>query len=74
LERSLDKVELESIPAEETSVPVEKSIDEKLEQERIAWDYYGHAWMRILKQIRKEKDQRRHELLMIYRQRQKLSE
>jgi hypothetical protein len=32
-----DKVELESIP--ETSVPVE-SIDEKLEEERIAWDYY----------------------------------
>ena len=54
-------------------MPVEKSIDEKLEQERIAWDYYGPAWMRILNQIRKEKDQRRHELLLIDRK-QKLEE
>jgi hypothetical protein len=33
----------------------EKSIYEKLERERIAWDYYGPAWMGILKQIRREK-------------------
>jgi hypothetical protein len=52
----------------------EKSIDEKLEQERVAWDYYGPAWMRIIKQIRREKDQRRHELLVIDRRKQKLSE
>ena len=45
----------------------EKSIHDKLEQEHIAWDYYGPAWMGILKQIRREKDQRRHELLMIDR-------
>jgi len=74
LETSLDKVELESIPEEETSVLVEESIEEKLEQERIAWDYYEPAWMRILKQIRKEKHQRCHELLMVDRRRQKLSE
>ena len=62
------------IEGAETSVSVEKSIHDKLEQERIAWDYYGPAWMRILKQIRREKDQRRHELLVIDRRKQKLSE
>ncbi len=58
----------------ETSVQVEKSIDEKLEQERVAWDFYGPAWMRILRQISREKDQRRHELLVIDRRNQKLEE
>jgi hypothetical protein len=52
----------------------EKSIDEKLEQERVAWDYYGPAWMWILNQISREKDQRRHELLVIDRRKQKLEE
>jgi hypothetical protein len=52
----------------------EKSIDDKPEQERVAWDYYGPAWMRILKQIRREKDQRRHELFVIDRRKEKLSE
>jgi hypothetical protein len=64
----------DSIEEAETSVSVEKSIHDKLEQERIAWDYYGSAWMGILKQIRREKDQRRHELLVIDRRKQKLSE
>src|SRR5215472_14749011 len=64
----------DSIEGAETSVSVEKSIHDKLEQERIAWDYYGPAWMRILNQIRREKDQRRHELLVIDRRKQKLSE
>jgi hypothetical protein len=62
------------IEGAETSVSVEKSIHDKLEQERIAWDHYGAAWMGILKQIRREKDQRRHELLVIDRRMQKLSE
>ena len=62
------------IEGTETSVSVEKSIHDKLEQERIAWDHYGPAWMGILKQIRREKDQRRHELLVIDRRKQKLSE
>jgi len=50
------------------------SVEERLEQEKVAWDYYGPAWMGILKQIRREKDQRRHELLVIDRRKQKLSE
>ncbi len=62
------------IEGAETSVSVEKSIHDKLEQECIAWDYYGPAWMGILKQIRREKDQRRHELLVIDRRKQKLSD
>ena len=49
-------------------------VEERLRQEKVACDYYGPAWMRILKQIRREKDQRRHELLMIDRRKQKLSE
>jgi hypothetical protein len=36
----------DSIEGAETSVSVEKSIHDKLEQERIAWSYYGSAWMR----------------------------
>jgi len=55
-------------------VSAEKSIHDKLEQEHIAWDYYGPAWMGILKQIRREKDQQRHELLMTDRRKQKLEE
>jgi hypothetical protein len=42
-------------------------VEEGLRQEKIAWDYYGPVWMRILKQMRREKDQRRHELLVIDR-------
>jgi len=49
-------------------------VEERLRREKVAWDCYGPAWMRILKQIRREKDQRRHELLMIDRRKQKLSE
>ena len=33
-------------------------IENNFEQERFEWDYYGPASMRILKQIRKEKDER----------------
>jgi predicted transcriptional regulator len=73
IESSKPKVR-DSIEGAETWVSVEKSIHHKLEQERIAWDYYGSAWMGILKQIRREKDQRRHELLVIDRRKQKLSE
>ena len=49
-------------------------VEERLRQIKVAWDYYGPAWMRILKQIRREKDQRRHELLVRDRHKQKLSE
>jgi hypothetical protein len=73
IESSKPKVR-DTIEGAETSVSVEKSIHDKLEQERIAWDHYGPAWMGILKQIRREKDQRRHELLVIDRRKQKLSE
>ena len=58
----------------ETSVQVEKSIDEKLEQERVAWEFYGPARMRILKEIRREKYHRLHELLVIDRRKHKSSE
>ena len=47
---------------------------EHFERERIAWEYYGRAQDRILAQIRKEKDQRRHELLLIARREVKLTE
>ena len=60
-----DKVELEE---------VEKSIEEKLEDERVAWQYFGPGWTRVLDQIKREKDQRHHELLVIDRRKQKLSE
>ncbi len=73
---SIEKAEAETLftgtnkLAKGPSTPVE----ERLEQEKIAWDHYGPAWMGILKQIRREKDQRRHELLVIDRRKQKLSE
>ena len=63
----------DSIDGAETSVSVEKSIHDKLEQERLAWDYYGPAWTRIMQTIRKEKDQRRHELLLLDRRKQNLT-
>jgi hypothetical protein len=51
-------------PIFQSCLPVPLSIkvgEVKLEQERIAWDYYGPAWIRILNQIGREKDRRRHE-------------
>jgi hypothetical protein len=59
----------DTIEGAQTSVSVEKSIHDIL-----SWDHYGPAWMGILKQIRREKDQRRHKLLVIDRRKQKLSE
>ena len=78
----LDKVELESIseksiepvPEAGRTVPGPRSIEDILEQERVAWDYYGPAWMRILNQMKKEKDQRRHELFLMDRRKIKLEE
>ena len=68
---SIEKAEAETLfTGTNKSTPVE----ERLEQEKIAWDYYGPAWMRVLKQIRREKDQRRHELFVIDRRKEKLSE
>jgi len=69
---SIEKAEAETLFTETKgpSTPVE----ERPRQEKIAWDYYGPAWIRILKQMRREKDQRRHELLVIDRRKQKLSE
>jgi hypothetical protein len=60
-----DKVELEE---------VEKSIEEKLEMERLAWDSFGPGWTRVQDQIKREKDQRHHELLVIDRRKGKISE
>jgi hypothetical protein len=72
---SLEPEELKPVPeASGKSETVHRSIEGRLEQERVAWDYYGPAWMRILNQIRNEKDQRRHELLVIDRRKEKLSE
>jgi len=69
---SIEKAEAETLFTETKglSMPVE----ERLEQEKVAWDYYGPTWMKVLKQIRREKDQRRHELSVIDRRKQKLSE
>jgi len=49
---------------------VPRSVDRGLEQERVD----GPAWTRIMQTIRKEKDQRHHELLLLDRRKQKLSE
>jgi len=39
----------------------------ELEQEKVVWDYYGPAWTKIMQTMRKEKDRRHHELLLIDR-------
>jgi hypothetical protein len=70
---SIEKAETETLFTE-TKGPTTPVVEERPRQEKIAWDYYGPAWMRILKQMRREKDQRRHELLVIDRRKQKLSE
>src|SRR5262249_33122944 len=70
------KAEAETLFAETNKLAKGPStpVEERLRQEKVAWDYYGPAWMGILKQIRREKDQRRHELLVIDRRKQKLEE
>jgi hypothetical protein len=60
--------------AESKTIPRLGTIEARLEQEKIAWDYYGHGWTRVLNQIRREKDQRRHELLLIDRRKSRLEE
>ena len=69
-----EDLSLEPVPEADRTVPGPRSIEGILEREKVAWDYYGPAWMRILSQIRKEKDQRRHELLLIDRRKSKLEE
>jgi hypothetical protein len=73
---SIEKAEAETLFTETNKLVKGPStpVEERLRQEKVAWDYYGPAWMGILKQIRREKDQRRHELLVIDRRKQKLSE
>jgi hypothetical protein len=69
--------ELEPEVELETAVALrlrEKSIDEKLEEEKAVWPCFGPGWTRVMVQIRNEKDQRHHELLVINRRKQKLSE
>ena len=80
---SLDKVELE------TSMQVEKSIDEKLEPEELPVPEVEaetieskleqgrkmwDCWTRVSNQISKEKDQRRHQLFLMDRKKVKLEE
>jgi hypothetical protein len=48
--------------------------DRFFELDRKAWEYYGHAQDNIMNQIKKEKDQRRHELSLIDRRKSKLKE
>jgi hypothetical protein len=74
IDEKLEQEELKPVPEADRTVPGPRSIEGRLEQERVAWDYYGPAWMRVLNQIRKEKDQRRHELLLIDRRKSKLDE
>ena len=66
---SIEKAEAETLFTETNKLAKGPSTpaEERLRQEKIVWNYYGPAWMRILKQIRTEKDQRRHELLVIDR-------
>lgn len=73
---SIEKAEAETLFTETNKLAKgpSTSVEERLEQGKVAWDYYGPAWMGILKQIRREKDQRRQELLVIDRRKQKLSE
>jgi hypothetical protein len=71
----IEKAEAETLFTETNKLAKGPStpVEERLRQEK-KWDYYGPAWMGMLKQIRREKEQRRHELLVIDRRKQKLSE
>jgi hypothetical protein len=71
---SLEPEELKSVPD-----PKPRFVQDEIERElKIeggrAWQFYGAAQTRILSQIAKAKDQRRHDLLVIDRRKQKLSE
>ncbi len=52
---SIEKAEAETLFTETNKLAKGPStpVEERLEQEKVAWDYYGPAWMRILKQIRR---------------------
>ncbi len=79
IEDVLEPEDLSLEPEELKSVPKPRSVQDEVERElRIeggrAWEYYGAAQTRILNQIAKAKDQRRHELLVLASRKQKLSE
>ena len=85
---SLDKVEQEPIPdvVEKSidekpvpeagrTVPGPRSIEDRLKQERDQqWQNYGPTWYRLMDLMKKEKYQRRHEMLVIDRRKGKLEE
>ncbi|MGA9150554.1 MAG: hypothetical protein WBZ36_08250 [Candidatus Nitrosopolaris sp.] len=54
---------------------VKSAIECRLEQERNhQWNNYGPAWHSLMNNMKKEKDQRRHELLLLDRRKGKLEE
>jgi hypothetical protein len=63
---------VESNPPKKIYPREPKFIEDRFDIERRAWDYYGFAWSRILEQIKHEKCQRKHELFLIDRRKQKL--
>jgi hypothetical protein len=53
---SIEKAEAETLFTETNKLAKGPStpVEERLRQEKIAWDYYGQAWMKVLKQIEKK--------------------
>jgi hypothetical protein len=52
----------------------ESEIERRLDQEKAEWPNFGPGWTRVLEQIRKEKGQRHHDLLVIDRRKEKILE
>jgi hypothetical protein len=74
---SLEPEELRSVP--DRVIPKRRSVQDEIELElKIeggkAWQFYGAAQTRILNQIAKEKDRRRHELFLIDQRRKRLEQ
>ena len=70
---SLEPEELKTVPeADRRTVP---SIEDRLKQERDQqWQNYGPTWYSMINHMKKEKYQRRHEMLVIDRRKGKLEE
>jgi hypothetical protein len=76
IKANVESLEDLSLESEELKLKpeAESDIEDRFDVERRAWDYYGFAWTRILEQINQEKYQRKYEMRVIERRKQKLVE
>jgi hypothetical protein len=66
-----EESEVKPVPEPRANSAIERKLDYERDHQ---WQNYGPVWYSLMNQMRKEKDQRRHELFLIDRRKNKLEE